>query len=45
LTILYDIAIGNQGSSITKPTDETLISKLEVLIIIPTMLMANIIEQ
>jgi hypothetical protein len=43
--VLYDIIIG-QSSDLrpVKPNDEGLITRLETLIVIPTLLLANIIE-
>lgn len=46
LALLYDLVMGPEQSSLKqlKPNDEQLVRKLEYLIMIPTLLMANIIE-
>ena len=43
-TILYEIIIGHSDLKPVKPNDEGLITRLETLIVIPTLLLANIIE-
>lgn len=46
LALLYDLVMGPEQSNLKqlKPNDEQLVRKLEYLIMIPTLLMANIIE-
>jgi len=44
LGLLYDLVMGPEQSKTVKPTDEQIVKRLECLVIIPTLLMANIIE-
>lgn len=44
-TLLYDIMISSHKLKPNKPSDEFLVSRLETLVVIPTLLLANIIEQ
>jgi hypothetical protein len=43
-TILYETLVGHSDLKPVKPNDEGLITRLETLIVIPTLLLANIIE-
>lgn len=47
LGLLYDLVLGPEQSvkKIIKPNDEQIIRRLEYLIMIPSLLIANIIEQ
>lgn len=45
LALLHDIIIGSCKKKPSKPSDENLISKIEAFITIPTLLIANIIDQ
>jgi hypothetical protein len=47
LAILYDLILGPEQSNKKplKPNDEQLVRRLEFIVIIPTLLIANVIEQ
>lgn len=47
LSLLYDLVVGPEQAAkkILKPNDEQLVRRLEFLVMIPTLLMTNIIEQ
>lgn len=45
LGLIYDFILGMDHRKTLKPTDEHLIRRIESLIMIPTLLLANIIEQ
>jgi len=47
LVILYDLILGPEQSikKQIKPNDEQIVRRLECLVMIPTLLIANVIEQ